>query len=303
MFAVLGSEDSRDLDGLTFLQRLADAVISGRTAFAVAVRRPESGARARRPWWVPVPGGAVLARMLCFLALGTALETPVLFVVAHRVEWAVEPSLSPSFFAATPNTAAPIALASLGVGIGFPQQQRDSERALAANLILRLPLFTITSLTEGTINGFRAMAAGRAITLLGLLGARPPAAPSSESCRATPGTTALHHDPRPARRPVPADGRNRGSGQPPLHGQRPAPDPPGRDHLCPGHREQDRRDHALAPAGAPRDRHRRRVHELVRRQHLLRCARGDADAVRDDLRACAADHLGTDGAMPSVDGP
>ncbi|MDT0416459.1 hypothetical protein RM574_13275 [Streptomyces sp. DSM 41982] len=57
-----------------------------------------------------------------------------------------------------------------------------SERALAGNLILILPLFTITSLSEGTINGCRAMAAGRAITLLGLLGARPPASPSSESC-------------------------------------------------------------------------------------------------------------------------
>ncbi|MFJ4415632.1 IS701 family transposase [Streptomyces sp. NPDC088925] len=133
-----------------------------------------------------------IAYCLAYAPSGTlraALETPVLFVVAHRVEWAVEPSLSPSFFAATLNTAAPIALASLGVGIGFPQQQRDSERALAANLILRLPLVMITSLTEGTINGCRAMAAGRAITLLGLLGARPPAAPSSESCRATPGTT------------------------------------------------------------------------------------------------------------------
>ncbi|WP_209270214.1 hypothetical protein [Streptomyces sp. NEAU-H3] len=42
-FAVLGSEDSRDLERLTFLQRPADVVISGRTALAGAVRRPESG--------------------------------------------------------------------------------------------------------------------------------------------------------------------------------------------------------------------------------------------------------------------
>ncbi|MEW2349681.1 hypothetical protein AB0904_18635 [Streptomyces sp. NPDC006684] len=43
VFAVLGSEDSRNLERLTFLQRPADVVISGRTALAGAVRRPESG--------------------------------------------------------------------------------------------------------------------------------------------------------------------------------------------------------------------------------------------------------------------
>ncbi|NJA59196.1 hypothetical protein [Streptomyces sp. NEAU-H3] len=56
-----------------------------------------------------------------------------------------------------------------------------------------LPLFTITSLTEGTINGCRAVAAGRAITLLGLP-RRPatgiavvgnPAAPHPERLRST----------------------------------------------------------------------------------------------------------------------
>lgn len=36
-------------------------------------------------------------------------------------------------------------------------------------------------------------------------------------------------------------------------------------------------------------------------QRLLRYARWDADAVRDDLRACVVDHLGTDGAVPIVD--
>ncbi|OAH12443.1 IS701 family transposase [Streptomyces jeddahensis] len=36
-------------------------------------------------------------------------------------------------------------------------------------------------------------------------------------------------------------------------------------------------------------------------QRLLRCARWDADAVRDDLRAYAAEHLGTDGGVLVVD--
>lgn len=36
-------------------------------------------------------------------------------------------------------------------------------------------------------------------------------------------------------------------------------------------------------------------------RRLLRYACWDADAVRDDLRACAVDHLGTDGAVPIVD--
>jgi SRSO17 transposase len=36
-------------------------------------------------------------------------------------------------------------------------------------------------------------------------------------------------------------------------------------------------------------------------QRLLRYARWDADAVRDDLRAYVADHLGTDDAVLIVD--
>jgi SRSO17 transposase len=36
-------------------------------------------------------------------------------------------------------------------------------------------------------------------------------------------------------------------------------------------------------------------------QRLLRCARWDADAVRDDLRAYAAEHLGTDGSVLVID--
>ncbi|MEV6182906.1 IS701 family transposase [Streptomyces sp. NPDC052015] len=36
-------------------------------------------------------------------------------------------------------------------------------------------------------------------------------------------------------------------------------------------------------------------------QRLLRCARWDVDAVRDDLRAYAAEHLGTDGGVLAVD--
>ncbi|MFE8950693.1 transposase, partial [Streptomyces sp. NPDC007856] len=36
-------------------------------------------------------------------------------------------------------------------------------------------------------------------------------------------------------------------------------------------------------------------------QHLLRYARWDADAVRDDLRTYVADHLGTDGGVLIVD--
>jgi len=36
-------------------------------------------------------------------------------------------------------------------------------------------------------------------------------------------------------------------------------------------------------------------------QRLLRYARWDADVVRDDLRAYAAEHLGTDGAVLVVD--
>ncbi|MFE9364652.1 transposase, partial [Streptomyces sp. NPDC006978] len=36
-------------------------------------------------------------------------------------------------------------------------------------------------------------------------------------------------------------------------------------------------------------------------QRLLRCARWDADAVRDDIRAYAVEHLGTQGAVLIVD--
>ncbi len=36
-------------------------------------------------------------------------------------------------------------------------------------------------------------------------------------------------------------------------------------------------------------------------QRLLRCARWDAEAVRDDIRAYAVEHLGTDGGVPIVD--
>lgn len=36
-------------------------------------------------------------------------------------------------------------------------------------------------------------------------------------------------------------------------------------------------------------------------QRLLRSARWDADAVRDDLRAYAAEHLGADGSVLVID--
>ncbi|MEV3951277.1 threonine/serine exporter family protein [Streptomyces halstedii] len=170
MLKVMGSDDNRDLSRLTALERLTTQVVSGqlcREAAHRALRQIETGAR-RWPWWFSLGGGAVLAAMLCVLASGTlraATVSPVAFLLADRGGWALSRSGVPPFFVTAAKTALLIILVAALVA-AHALSHPEAASVIAANVILLLPIFTIISLTEDAINGFRSMAAGRAVSLL-----------------------------------------------------------------------------------------------------------------------------------------
>ncbi|MFC8495951.1 threonine/serine exporter ThrE family protein [Streptomyces sp. NPDC057235] len=170
MLKVMGSEDTRDLDRLAALERLTTHVASGRLdreVAAGALDRIETGA-SRWPWWFGLGGGAVLAAMLCVLASGTtraALVSPLVFLLADRGAWVLSRGGLPSFFVTAAQTAL-LLVAVTGLAAAGGLSHTEAASVIAANVILLLPIFTIISLTEDAIDGFRSMAAGRTVSLL-----------------------------------------------------------------------------------------------------------------------------------------
>ncbi|MEV4908895.1 threonine/serine exporter family protein [Streptomyces albidoflavus] len=169
LWQVLGSEDSRDLKRLAFVDTLALEITAGRTSVEEAGTRLDAQERRpRRPWWVGQAGGALLSSMLCVLASGTlraALITPVLFLLASCVQEAVSRTPLPGFFATAARVAFLVAVVTVLLVTGV-LTHAEAASTIAANMILLLPLFTIVSLTEDALTGFRAMAAARSVTLL-----------------------------------------------------------------------------------------------------------------------------------------
>ncbi|MEU3660466.1 threonine/serine exporter family protein [Streptomyces sp. NPDC032940] len=170
MLKVMGSEDNRDLMRLAALERLTTRVVSGRLSPRAAdgeLGRIETGAP-RWPWWFTLGGGAVLAAMLCVLASGTlraAAVSPVVFLLTDRGGWALSRSGVPSFFVTAAKTALLVVLVTV-LAAADALSPPEVASVIAANVILLLPIFTIISLTEDAIDGFRSMAAGRAVSLM-----------------------------------------------------------------------------------------------------------------------------------------
>lgn len=112
-----------------------------------------------------------------------------LFLVAAAVERALAATRLAGFFVTAARVAVLVALVTALVGLGI-YSHSEAASTLAGNLILVLPLFTIVSLTEDMISGYRAMAAARAISLLSFFTALATGfALVSPSCSATPRAT------------------------------------------------------------------------------------------------------------------
>ncbi|MFG2500821.1 threonine/serine exporter family protein [Streptomyces sp. NPDC048441] len=170
MLVVLASEDTRDLSRLTALERLTVRIVGTRLSPANATAALDRllSAPTQWPWWFTLSGGAVLAAMLCVLASGTtraALLSPLVFLVTNRAAWALSRTGLPSFYVTAVQTALLMAgtMALIDVGV---LSGREGASTVAANVILMLPILTVVSLTEDAIDGFRPMAAARAVSLL-----------------------------------------------------------------------------------------------------------------------------------------
>ncbi|MFG2651264.1 threonine/serine exporter family protein [Streptomyces sp. NPDC048436] len=170
MLIVLGSEDTRDLSRLTALERLTVRIVGERHAPADAKAALDRlvSAPTRWPWWFTLSGGAVLAAMLCVLASGTvraALLSPLLFLLTNRAAWVLSRTGLPSFYVTAAQTALLMAGTMTLIDVGVLSGPEGAS-TVAANVILMLPILTVVSLTEDAIDGFRSMAAARAVSLL-----------------------------------------------------------------------------------------------------------------------------------------
>ncbi|MDQ0988008.1 uncharacterized membrane protein YjjP (DUF1212 family)/uncharacterized membrane protein YjjB (DUF3815 family) [Streptomyces sp. V2I9] len=175
MMMVTGSEDSRDLRQLDDLSALTHRVLDK------GLRPLEAEHELTRiisrkgfwPWWTTVLGGALLAAMLCVLASGTpqaAALSPVVFLVGNRFGWALGAGGLPSFYVTALQTASVIGLTIL-LADAHLLTGGEAASVAAANMVLLLPILSLVSLAEDAISGFRAMAAGRLISVGMFLGA------------------------------------------------------------------------------------------------------------------------------------
>ncbi|WP_369021339.1 threonine/serine exporter family protein [Streptomyces californicus] len=193
LMEVIGSEETRNLRHLAQLDLLVLDIAAGHHTPDQARQALDRAENSPAPsWWQSQAGGALLSSMLCLLAAGTlraALITPVLFLVAAAVERALAATRLAGFFVTAARVAVLVALVTALVGLGI-YSHSEAASTLAGNLILVLPLFTIVSLTEDMISGYRAMAAARAISLLSFFTALATGfALVSPSCSATPRAT------------------------------------------------------------------------------------------------------------------
>ncbi|MFE7050885.1 threonine/serine exporter family protein [Streptomyces californicus] len=165
----IGSEETRNLRHLAQLDLPVLDIAAGHHTPDQARQALDRAENSPAPsWWQSQASGALLSSMLCLLAAGTlraALITPVLFLVAAAVERALAATRLAGFFVTAARVAVLVALITALVGLGI-YSHSEAASTLAGNLILVLPLFTIVSLTEDMISGYRAMAAARAISLL-----------------------------------------------------------------------------------------------------------------------------------------
>nr|WP_185907167.1 threonine/serine exporter family protein [Streptomyces sp. WAC04770] len=168
MMMETGSEDSRDLRQLDDLSALTHRVLDEGLRPLDAERELTRiiSLKGYWPWWTKVLGGALLAAMLCVLASGTpkaAVVAPVVFLVGNRFGWALSTSGLPSFYVTGLQTAAVIGL-TMVLADAHALTGGEAASVAAANMVL-LPILSVVSLAEDAISGFRAMAAGRLISV------------------------------------------------------------------------------------------------------------------------------------------
>ncbi|MBH0246056.1 threonine/serine exporter family protein [Streptomyces cavourensis] len=169
MMMETGSEDSRDLRQLGDLSALTHRVLDEGLRPLDAERELTRiiSLKGYWPWWTKVLGGALLAAMLCVLASGTpkaAVVAPVVFLVGNRFGWALSTSGLPSFYVTGLQTAAVIGL-TMVLADAHALSGGEAASVAAANMVLLLPILSVVSLAEDAISGFRAMAAGRLISV------------------------------------------------------------------------------------------------------------------------------------------
>ncbi|MYR35938.1 threonine/serine exporter family protein, partial [Streptomyces sp. SID4944] len=169
MMMETGSEDSRDLRQLGDLSALTHRVLDEGLRPLDAERELTRiiSLKGYWPWWTKVLGGALLAAMLCVLASGTpkaAVVAPVVFLVGNRFGWALSTSGLPSFYVTGLQTAAVIGL-TMVLADAHALTGGEAASVAAANMVLLLPILSVVSLAEDAISGFRAMAAGRLISV------------------------------------------------------------------------------------------------------------------------------------------
>ncbi|UQA37253.1 threonine/serine exporter family protein [Streptomyces sp. HNA39] len=164
-----GSQDSRDLRQLDDPSALTHRVLDKGLRPLDAERELTRivSLKGYRPWWIRVPGGALLAAMFCALASGTpkaAVIAPVVFLVGNRFGWALSASGLPSFYVTGLQTAAVIGL-TMVLADAHALTGGEAASVAAASMVLLLPILSVVSLAEDAISGFLAMAAGRLITV------------------------------------------------------------------------------------------------------------------------------------------
>ncbi|WP_411080516.1 threonine/serine exporter family protein [Streptomyces sp. cmx-18-6] len=169
MMMETGSEDSRDLRQLDDLSALTHRVLDEDLSPVAAERELTRiiSLKGFWPWWTKVLGGALLAAMLCVLASGTpkaAAVSTVVFLVGNRFGWALSANGLPSFYVTGLQTAAVVGGTML-LADARALTGGEAASVAAANMVLLLPILSVVSLAEDAISGFRAMAAGRLISV------------------------------------------------------------------------------------------------------------------------------------------
>ncbi|WP_406633299.1 threonine/serine exporter family protein [Amycolatopsis sp. WGS_07] len=175
LFGSVRANDARDIGRIGELEALA--VRAGTGAISPVDAEREAGILSKAgptwPWYVSVPGGSLLAAMICLQANGTVLAALVsagLFVFANRVGWALSTVGIAEFFqvAAKASTVLVVAISLLSLGL---LTGHEAASLSAANLVLLLPILSLVSLVEDAVGDFHLMAAARIVTVLLLTGA------------------------------------------------------------------------------------------------------------------------------------
>lgn len=170
---LLGSveaNDTRDIGRIGDLEALAVRAGTGEISLAEAERAVGKLAKAGPtwPWYVSLPGGCLLAAMICLQANGTALAAAMsaaLFVLANRIGWTLSTVGIAEFFQVAAKASTVLVAAISVLSLGW-LDGHEAASLSAANLVLLLPILSLVSLVEDAVGDFHLMAAARIVTVL-----------------------------------------------------------------------------------------------------------------------------------------